>query len=100
MVVIGTTLYFPAEDGNSGIELWKTDGTSTGTSMVKNINSGSSNSNPERLTKLGSTLIFSATDGSNGAELWKSDGTASGTSMIKDINSGSGVLNYIQNLTM
>ena len=58
--------------------------------MVKNINSGNSNSNPERLTKLGSTLIFSATDGSNGAELWKSDGTASGTSMVKDIKSGSG----------
>ena len=90
MVVIGTTLYFPADDGSNGVELWKTDGTSTGTSMVKNINSGNSNSNPERLIKLGSTLIFSATDASNGAELWKSDGTASGTSMVKDINSGSG----------
>jgi ELWxxDGT repeat protein len=90
MIVIGTTLYFSANDGSNGVELWKTDGTSSGTSIVKNINSGSSSSDPVRLTKLGTTLIFSANDGTNGWELWKSDGTASGTSMIKDINSGSG----------
>src|SRR5947208_1904342 len=42
--VNGTTL-FDADDGTHGIELWKTDGTAAGTSMVKDINPGSAGSN-------------------------------------------------------
>ena len=57
--------------------------------MVKDINSGSTNSSPQYLTAIGNTLYFKATDGTNGYELWKSDGTSSGTVMVKDINSGS-----------
>ena len=41
---IGNTVYFIADDGTSGFELWKTDGTSSGTTMVKDINSGSASS--------------------------------------------------------
>ncbi len=32
-------VYFVANDGTGGYELWKSDGTSTGTIMVKDINS-------------------------------------------------------------
>ena len=70
--------------------MWKSDGTASGTVMVKDINSGSGSSSPSYLTAVGNTLYFQASDGTNGAELWKSDGTASGTVMVKDINSGSG----------
>jgi ELWxxDGT repeat protein len=58
--------------------------------MVKDINSGSSDSNPSEFTAVGNTLYFTADDGINGNELWKSDGTASGTVMVKDINYGTG----------
>ncbi len=70
--------------------MWKSDGTASGTVMVKDINSGSSTSFPDYLTAVGSTLYFRAYDGTNGYELWKSDGTSAGTVMVKDINSGSG----------
>jgi ELWxxDGT repeat protein len=89
LTAVGTTLYFVANDGTNGIELWKSDGTSSGTVMVKDIRSGSSSSSPVALVRVGTTLYFVANDGTNGVELWKSDGTASGTVMVKDINSGS-----------
>ena len=96
---IGNTVYFIADDGTNGFELWKTDGTSSGTTMVKDINSGSASSNTNCMSSLdknrncvifNNNFYFLADDGVNGKELWKSDGTASGTVMVKDINSGSG----------
>jgi len=70
--------------------LWKSDGTSDGTVMVKDIYSGFSGSFPSYLTVVGNSLYFRANDGTNGTELWKSDGTSAGTVMVKDIKSGSG----------
>jgi uncharacterized repeat protein (TIGR01451 family) len=84
------TLFFAANDGMNGVELWKSDGTPTGTVIVKDINPGSASGYPFWLTNANGTLFFSGFDGSNGAELWKSDGTLTGTVMVKDINPGAG----------
>ena len=78
-------LFFYADDGLNGQELWKSDGTDAGTVMVNDINSGSSASSPFQLTAVGNTLFFYADDGTNGIELWKSDGTTLGTVLVKDI---------------
>ena len=90
LTAFGNTLYFTSNTGTNGTELWKSDGTSSGTVMVKDINSGSGSSSPYSLTAVGNTLYFQANNGTSGHELWKSDGTDSGTVMVKDINSGSG----------
>jgi ELWxxDGT repeat protein len=87
---VNGTLFFTAENGTEGRELWKSSGTELGTTMVKDINPGSGGSSPADLTAINSTLFFSANDGTNGYELWKSDGTEGGTVMVKDINPGSG----------
>ncbi|NCS52900.1 hypothetical protein GQR42_06985 [Microcystis aeruginosa FD4] len=46
LTVVGNTLFFWANDGVNGVELWKSDGTAAGTVLVKDIEPGSSGSNP------------------------------------------------------
>ena len=70
---VNGTLYFQADNGTKGFELWKSDGTEAGTVMVKDINLGSSNGSPSSLTPFNGTQYFSASDGMNGKELWKTD---------------------------
>ena len=89
-VHVGSTTFFAAEDATYGRELWKTDGTAQGTSLVKDIRPGSASSDPGELVDLNGALFFVADDGVNGKELWKSDGTPEGTSLVTDIRPGSG----------
>jgi ELWxxDGT repeat protein len=81
------TLFFRANDGVNGDELWRSDGTSAGTTLVKDIVTGSGSSNPSYLANVNGTLFFRANDGVNGYELWQSDGTSAGTTLVKDIRS-------------
>ena len=82
-------LYFKACDRTHGSELWRSDGTSRGTRMVKDINVGSASSSPYGFTAVNGILYFGADDGIHGWELWRSDGTARGTGLVKDIEPGS-----------
>ncbi|MBU2513306.1 hypothetical protein KJ966_18350 [bacterium] len=84
--VVGSNLYFSAQDDSNGKELWVTNGTTT--TMVKDINSGGGSS-PENLTAVGNNVFFAAEDGINGRELWFSDGSAEGTFLLHDFNLGS-----------
>jgi len=88
LTVVGSTLFFSANNGTNGIELWKTDGTSGGTVLVKDIRAGSANAYPSSLTNVNGTLFFKAFDSTNGIELWKSDGTDAGTVLVKNIAAG------------
>src|SRR5205807_2023500 len=77
---VNGTLFFVANDGTTGNELWKTDGTPAGTGLVKDIQAGVIGSWPRKLTSFRGKLFFAADDGS-GIELWRSDGTQAGTVM-------------------
>jgi ELWxxDGT repeat protein len=85
---VNGTLFFTADDGINGTELWKTDGTKNGTVMVKDIYAGPDGSSPSILTNINGTLYFKAADNSHGREVWKSDGTETGTILLKDIRPG------------
>ncbi len=76
------TLFFEANDGTHGPELWTSDGTAAGTQLVKDIWPGTPGSFPFDFTVVGSRFYFAADDGSHGRELWKSNGTLAGTLMV------------------
>lgn len=81
--------FFNAGTRTEGMELWLTDGTLSGTTLVKDINTGSSASNPSYLVAHNGFIFFQADGGIDGSELWISDGTASGTRQLADIAPGS-----------
>jgi trimeric autotransporter adhesin len=80
-------LYFWEEDGNGGRELWRTDGTTAGTQMLKDVYSSLNFKNAFPIAALNANkLIFTAFDSIHGVEPWVTDGTSLGTFFLKDIN--------------
>jgi ELWxxDGT repeat protein len=88
-VAVGDELFFSADDGAHGYELWKSDGPVFDTRLVRDIRPGVAGSNPYALTNVNGTLFFMANDGVHGTELWRSDGTPVGTRLVKDVLPGS-----------
>lgn len=89
LVSLSGFFYFINDDAVTGMELWKSDGTPGGTTLIKDINPGTSSSAVQNLSVLNNLIYFAASNGINGIELWKTDGTAAGTVMLKDISAGS-----------
>jgi ELWxxDGT repeat protein len=87
------TLYFAAYDSTHGTELWRSDGTGGGTTLVKDITRGSDSSYPQYLTVVNGALYFGAAGG-----LWKSDGTAAGTKLVKSIMTSGGSPSLLTNV--
>jgi ELWxxDGT repeat protein len=97
LTAVDGTLFFSADDGWNGRELWKSDGTPEGTVLVTDLLPGTSSSwdfefarsgFPRDLTAFQGRLFFVATvdDGErSGDVLWVSDGTAEGTAVVAEL---------------
>ena len=94
LTVVGDRLFFltgvtdlPAP---SGRKLWVTNGTSAGTTLVKDffesIETGQSYT--RNLAAVGDRLFLMTGDGTDYLKLWVSDGTEAGTVVIKDLEAG------------
>jgi ELWxxDGT repeat protein len=98
MVNIGGLLYFAANDGVNGVQLWRTDGTGIDGSLNDKAEDGT-----ERLTNspftsisnltvanIGGTnvIFFAGRTADAGTELWRWD-AVNGASLVKDISPGS-----------
>lgn len=82
-------VFFSADDGSHGTELWVTAGTEASTRMVADINPGLADSHPDYLTAYNGNLIFHAFTDTYGEELYITDGTEAGTRLLIDICPGS-----------
>ena len=91
-LLVGDTMYFSADDGSTGVELWAHDTSNHSTWQVIDIQSGTGNGNPGYYMDellVGDTIYFDADDGSTGRELWAHDTSNQSTWKVADISSGS-----------
>ena len=86
--VAGNIAFFNAEDGIHGIELWRTDGTTAGTYIVKDINPGQMGTLMLNMVAINGKIYFSASRDGYNFFPWVSDGTASGTFAIDSTQTG------------
>lgn len=83
MVSIDNVVYFEANDGVHGEELWRSDGTADGTYMLNDIVSGIDSARISNLSVAGKKLFFRVSDGGATEGFWVSDGTEAGTVQLK-----------------
>ena len=81
------TFLFQAETNATSVELWATDGTPSGTMLVKDIYA-TGGSGPRNFI-VEDEVYFTAYD--NGHEIWKTDGTTAGTVTVTTAASGIGI---------
>lgn len=90
MFDLSGVLLFPGGDGAAGAELARSDGTESGTVVVREIALGEVPSLPREFTVAGGHLFFRATQAWMLARpvqesLWKTDGTTAGTVLLQEL---------------
>ena len=90
MTAIDSTVFFRADDGQYGLEIWRSDPPydAASTWRVTDINPGVGSAWPEYLTVLDGILFFQANDGNRGKELWKLEPPYVQAQLVADIQIG------------
>jgi ELWxxDGT repeat protein len=89
--IVGEKILFEAreaKDPGFGEELWVSDGTATGTRLLRDIHPGPSGSSISWSAGLPEELVFAACEPVAGCEVWRSDGTTTGTIRLLDLVPG------------
>jgi ELWxxDGT repeat protein len=84
LYAVGSQIFFLGKDMTHGTELWRSDGTTAGTWMVKDIVAGSADSGVDMLGQTNGLLLFSIPSGES-AGVWRSDGTSEGTFQVAEV---------------
>ena len=89
-LLVGDTIYFDADDGTTGRELWAYNTSNETYWRVADINNGSGGSNPGYNMEIlvGDTIYFDANDGNTGWELWAHNTSNGTTWQAVDIKTG------------
>ena len=77
-----------ASTEDEGKELWISDGTETGTKLLKDIEVGNRDSYIYNFASAQNTVYFLASPTNGEAGLWKTDGSTEGTALVKSTDAG------------
>ena len=69
--IFASEFYFVADDGHSGVELWKTDGTPGSVAQVADLYPGINHGLPKYLTVFNGALYFAGRSPAGASQLWK-----------------------------
>ena len=91
MAHLNGSVFFQARDANDaddafGNEPWISDGTEAGSMILKDINPGSSHSNPSDFLRIGDHVYFAISRVS--PQIWRTDGTTDGTVVVDQTGIG------------
>lgn len=79
-------LYFAADSGNLGIEVWVSDGTPNGTHLLRDIATGYEDVDVRAFHDYGGLTYFTLLNwATKRQELWSTDGTPVGTQLVMDV---------------
>jgi len=97
-ILTNETVFAPSLAVSS--KLWKSDGTTAGTVLLKQfdphgfstpgVDITSDGQNERNYAVTGDTMFFTGYDAASGSEPWITDGTVNGTLLLKDIKPGTG----------
>ncbi|CAN5619253.1 hypothetical protein BH09PLA1_BH09PLA1_09060 [soil metagenome] len=93
--VLGNKIIFAAIDEAHGSEVWISDGTAAGTTLLKDLNPGPGSSRPYGFTAGNGVVYFGAAEAGLDTEVWRTDGTPGGT--VKLTNAASDVAGFHYN---
>ncbi|HXU46263.1 MAG TPA: hypothetical protein VN783_12110, partial [Thermoanaerobaculia bacterium] len=84
LVRAGNNVFFVADDGTTGRELWISNGNRRGTRRVADLVPGRGGSTPRNLVAVGDSIYFFAAHVPSEG-LYRSDGTPGGTVLVSDL---------------
>ncbi len=95
--IAGGLCYFWASTSSAGSQIWRTDGTTGGTHVTKNISPAPSFNGINWFRAAGNKVFFACNDGVSGPDLWVTDGTEAGTTLVIDLAPGNNA--FVTNVT-
>lgn len=79
-------VYFTANNGTHGLELWRTDGTEANTAQFMDLRTGAASSVPSSFFVANGKLFFNATASNGSRGLYVTDGTLAGTTLLTSLH--------------